>query len=63
MGIVEADYKFLWTFVGLPGSSKDSFPFQTSLLYQNIGDNDFLPKVQKYVNLSNGNDLHLPPIF
>ena len=47
MGIVEADYKFLWTFVGLPGSSNDSFPFQASLLYQNIGDNDFLPEVQK----------------
>ena len=63
MGIVEADYKFLWTFLGLPGSSNDSFPFQASLLYQNIGDNDFLPEVQKYVNLSNGNGLHLPPIF
>ena len=31
MGIVEADYKFLWTFAGLPGSLNDAgtiFPYR-----------------------------------
>ena len=42
MGIVGADYKFLWTSVGLPGSSNDACTFQASRLYQNKGDGDFL---------------------
>ena len=32
MGIVGADYKFLWTSVGLPGSSNDACTFQASRL-------------------------------
>ena len=38
---VGADYKFLWTSVGLPCSLNDTCTFQASRLYQNIAGNDF----------------------
>ena len=63
MGIVGTDYKFLWTSVGLPGSSNDACIFQASRLYQNIAANDFLPEIQKVVKLPNRNELQLPPIL
>ena len=63
MGIVGAAYKFLWTSIGLLGSSNDAFTFQAFRLYQNIVGNDFLPEMQKVVKLPNGNELQLPPIF
>ena len=53
MGIAGADYKFLWTSVGLPGNSNDACTFQASRLYQNIVANDFLPEIQKVVKLPN----------
>ena len=63
MGIVEADYKFLWTSVGLPGSSNDACTFKVFRLYQNIVGNDFLPEIQKVVKLLNVSELQLPPIM
>ena len=63
MGIAGADYKFLWTSVGLPGSSNDACTFQASRLYQTMVGNDFLPEIQKVVKLPNGNELQLPPIL
>ena len=45
MGIVGADYKFLWTSVGLSGSSNNTCTFQASHLYQNIVGSDFLPEI------------------
>ena len=51
MGVVEADYKFLWTSVGLSGSSSDACTFQASRLYQHIVAKYFLPKIQKVVKL------------
>ena len=63
VGIVGADYKFLWTSGGLPGSSNDACTFQASRLYQNIVGNDFLPEIQKVVKLPNGSELQLPPIL
>ena len=57
MGIVEADYKFLWTSVGLPGSSNDACTFKVFRLYQNIVGNDFLPEIQKVVKLPKGSEL------
>ena len=63
ISIVGADYKFLLTSVGLPGSSNDACTFQVSRVYQNIVRNDFLPEVQKVVTLPNENELQLTPIF
>ena len=63
MGIVGADYKLLWTSVGLPVSSNDECTFQASRLYQNIVGNNSLPEIQKVVKLSNGSELHLPPLL
>ena len=63
MGIAGADCKFLWTSVGLSGSSNDVCTFQASSLYQNIISNGFLPEIHKVVKLPNGNALQLPPIL
>ena len=63
MGIVGADYKFLWTSVGLPDSLNGACTFQASCLYENIVANDFLLEMQKVVKLPNGNQLQLPPIL
>ena len=63
IGIVGADYKFLWSSVGLPGSSNDACTFLASRLYQNIVGNDFLPEIQKVVKLPNRDELQLPPIL
>ena len=63
MDIAGADYKLLWTSVGLLGSSNDASIFQASRLYQNIVDNDFLPDVQKVANIPNPNESQLPPIL
>ena len=63
MGIAEADYKFLWTSVGLPGSSNDACTFKVFRLYQNIVGNGFLPEIQKVVKLPNVSELRLPPIM
>ena len=63
MGIVGADYKLLWTSVGLPVSSNDECTFQASRLYQNIVGNNSLPEIQKVVKLPNGSELHLPPLL
>ena len=63
MGIVGADYKVLWTSVGLPGSPNDACTSQTSRSYQNIVRNDFLPEIQEVVKLPNRNELQLSPIL
>ena len=68
MGIVGADYKLLWTSVGLPGSSHVRmthvlFRLLVYRLYQNIVGNHFLPEIQKVVKLPNGSELQLPPIL
>ena len=59
MSIIEADYKFFWTSVRLPGSSSDA----CFRLHQNVLDNKFLPEIQKVVNSPNGNVILLPPIL
>ena len=58
-------YKFknFCTSVRLPGGSNKVCTFQASGLYQNVGRNDFLPKIEKVVNVPNGNELQLPPIL
>ena len=61
MRIVGTDYKFFCTSVRLPGGSNNVCTFQASGLYQNIVRNDFLPKIEKVVNVPNGNELQLPP--
>ena len=53
VSIVGSDYKFLWTFVGLPGSLNDAWTFQAFRLYQNIVGNNVLPEIQKVANLPN----------
>ena len=40
MGIVGADYRFLWASAGLPGSVNDACSFQACKLYQNISNGE-----------------------
>ena len=43
IGIVGADYRFLWTSAGLPGSVNDACSFQACKLYQDIKNGEELP--------------------
>ena len=61
MGIVGAEYKFLWTSVRLLGSLNDGCTFQASRLYQNLVAHDFSPEIQKVVKLPSRNKL--PPML
>ena len=47
MGIIGADYKFLWTSARLPDSLIDSCTFQAFRLYEIIVVYDFLPEIKK----------------
>ena len=46
MGVVAADYRFLWANVGLPGSVNDACTFQVSHLYSNIVRGDALSDIK-----------------
>ena len=47
MGIVVADYRFIWANVGLPGSVNDSRIFQASHLYNDMVTGNALPDIKK----------------
>ena len=47
MGMVGADYRFLWASAGLPGSVNDACSFQACKLYQNINNGEKLPEIYK----------------
>ena len=48
MGVVAADYRFLWANVGLPGSVNDACTFQVSHLYSNIVRGDALSDMKSF---------------
>ena len=48
MGMVAADYRFLWPNVGLPGSVNDACNFQASHLYGDIVRGNSLPNIKKF---------------
>ena len=49
MGIVGADYQFLWASAGLPGSVNDACSFQACKLYQDINNGEKLPEIYKTI--------------
>ena len=56
MGIVCADYRFLWASAGLPGSVNDACSFQACKLYQNINNGEnyqiFIKQYKAFKSLS-----------
>ena len=57
MGLVGADYRFLWASAGLPGSVNDACTFQASRLYQSMLRGDKIPDIFKSIN-----GMDIPPI-
>ena len=49
MGIVGADYRFLWASAGLPGSVNGVCSFQACKLYQDINNGEKLPEIYKTI--------------
>ena len=56
------NFKTFYSIVMMGIAGTDTHTFQASHLYQNIVSSDFLPEIQKVVNLINGNEFELPPI-
>ena len=49
MGIVDSKYRFVWASCGYPGNSHDSVIFQSTDLWNQIKNQDYLPKIGKKV--------------
>ena len=58
MGIVGADYRFLWASAGLPGSVNDACSFQACKLYQDINNGKKLPEIYKTIK-----SIQIPPLI
>ena len=63
MGIVAADYRFLWANVGLPGSLNDECYFQACHLYIDIVRGNALPDIKKVLPVKSQREVQLPPIL
>ena len=63
MGIVAADYRFLWANAGLPGSVNDGCTFQASHLYSDIVRGNALPDIKKVLTVQSQREVQLPPIL
>ena len=57
MGIVGADYKFLWASAGLPGSVNDACSFQACKIYSDINSGKKLPEIYKTIK-----GIQIPPL-
>ena len=47
MGIVGAQYRFLWATIGLPGNVNDACSFQACKLHQEINNEEKPPEIYK----------------
>ena len=63
MGIVAADYIFLWANIGLPGSMNEACIFQASHLYSEIVRRNVLPNIIKVLIVQSQREAQLPPIL
>ena len=50
MGMVDAKYRFIWGSCGFPGNSHDSVILQSTDLWDQIQDRDYLPNIAKKIN-------------
>ncbi|KAL3182478.1 hypothetical protein MRX96_007166 [Rhipicephalus microplus] len=61
LAVVDADYKFLYTDIGAPGSEGDAGVWQTTLLQKDIDNKKAgLPEL---VKVASSPDVHVPPVF
>jgi len=58
MAIVDSNYRFLWGSCGFPGNSHDSVIFQSTDLWTNIKEKDFIPNIGQQVG-----DVSVPPLL
>ena len=58
MGMVDSKYRFVWTSCGYPGNSHDSIIFQSTDLWNQIKNQEYLPKSGKKVG-----SLLVPPLI
>ena len=63
MGIVAADYRFLWAIIGLPGSVNDACTFKASHLYSDIMRGNALPDIKKVLTVQSQREVQLPPVL
>lgn len=49
MGMVDAKYRFVWASCGFPGNSHDAIIFQSTDLWRQIHEGDYIPDVGKQV--------------
>ena len=58
MGMVDSKYRFVWASCGYPGNSHDSVIFQSTDLWNQIKNQEYLPKIGKKVG-----SLLVPPLI
>ena len=58
IGMVDANYRFVWGSCSFPGNSHDSIIFQSTQLYSDIKESDFIPQISKDVS-----GVQVPPII
>lgn len=49
MALVDAKYRFIWASCGFPGNSHDSVIWQSTTLWQQIKEEDSIPKIGKKI--------------
>ena len=49
MGMVDSKYRFVWASCGYPGNSHDSVIFQSTELWNQIKNQEYLPKIDEKV--------------
>ena len=49
IAFVDAKYRFIWASCGFPANSHDSVMLQSTTLWQQIKEVDFIPKLEKKI--------------
>ena len=57
MGLVDSNYRFIWGTCGYPGNSHDAIVFQSTKLWSDIRESEFLPHIAKDIG-----GVTVPPI-
>lgn len=57
MGLVDSNYRFIWGTCGFPGNSHDAIVFQSTKLWSDIRESEFLPPIAKVIG-----GVTVPPI-
>ena len=58
MGMIDSKYRFVWPSCSYPGNSHDSIIFQSTDLWNQIKNQEYLPKIGKDVG-----GLLVPPLI